>query len=60
MIPEYGQQLPIVTASDDVERATRRRAVLAVCGRAQDAADAEHVLDVLGLDPREARDDARA
>lgn len=60
MIPEYGQQLPVVTASDDVERTIRRRAVLNVCGLARDAVDAEYVMDVLGLDPREGRDVARA
>lgn len=53
MIPEYGQQRPLVYASADVERITRRRAVLTVCQLAPSAGEAAHVLEVLGLAPHE-------
>jgi hypothetical protein len=56
VIPEYRRGVTLrPPAADDVERDTRRRAVLAVCAHAVDSHDAEDVMDVLGLDPREGR-----
>jgi hypothetical protein len=56
VIPEYRRGINLrPPAPEVVERDTRRRAVLTVCHYAHDSHDAENVMDVLGLDPREGR-----
>lgn len=60
MIPEYRRGvLPLPQADVDHTARQRARAIVAVCGLADGRPDhveaAAHVLEVLGLDPREAR-----
>jgi hypothetical protein len=55
VIPEYQRGVTLVGYDQAYEAQQRRRAVLAVCGLAQDAEDADHVLEVLGLRPHEGR-----
>jgi len=55
VIPEYQRGVTLAGYDQAYEVQQRRRAVLAVCWLAQDADDADHVLEVLGLRPHEGR-----
>lgn len=52
MINRYGRGLELARLDADAVVRTRRAAVLAVCARARDAADATVIMNALGLDPR--------